>query len=214
MRLSWRYSKSINTALRGSSSSTFLSSFPIKEAPSAYNPSPGGFWAHVARLSPLDVGFVVVLLLFVRLVDAQSFFALQLLFRRVAVTFVLGQTDVGTKEHRKGGEKEGLEGLHGFRFLRFNGLSSVGSSIVQPGCQPKVLGEGCQGDAQVDTKVGFTMNRLKRCGALSNIHAKVELACASAAFQRGVHSPTHAPFLQRRGLPFRRRWWSTTGRVD
>ena len=65
------------------------------------------FWAHVAGLSPLDVSLVVVLLLLVRLVDTQGFLALELLVRRVAVAFVLGETRGGRKQYGQGG-KEGL----------------------------------------------------------------------------------------------------------
>ena len=71
-------------------------------------------------------------------------------------------------------------------FLWFNVSLMQMRSIVQPGNQPQVLGGRRQGDADMKPEGGFGMHSSERGASGAKIHAKVELACAPAAFQGHV----------------------------
>ena len=82
-------------------------------------PFAGRLWADFTRLPPLDVGLVVVLLLLVRLVDAQGFFAEQLLLLGFTVfAVVLGLGGQRGQQHQARGQKDGRE-FHDLRLCRF-----------------------------------------------------------------------------------------------
>ena len=117
------------------------------------------FGAHLAGLAPLDVGLVVVLLLLVRFVDAQRFFAVDALFFSGSVFVVLSKAGNACERGGKTEKEEVLQDLHGFLvFCGSMGLLWWLRSIVQPWNQPQVLGSGSQSDAHVEPEVAFCVH--------------------------------------------------------
>ena len=76
----------------------------------------GLFRTNGTGLSPLDVGLVVVLLLLVRLVDAQRFFAVDALIFGGSVFVFLCIAGNAHHHGSKAEEEEVLQDLHGFLF--------------------------------------------------------------------------------------------------
>ena len=84
-----------------------------------------------------DVRLVIILLL-LRLVDAQRFFAIDALLFGVAVFVVLRKAGIAQQCAGKADEEDVLQDLHGSCFLWFNVSLMQMRSIVQPGNQPQV----------------------------------------------------------------------------
>ena len=94
----------------------FFEFLPHERRAVGVNAFTGLFWTNGTSLSPLDVRFVVVLLLLVRFVDTQRFFAVEALFFSGSVFVILRKTGIAHQRSGKAEKEEVLQDLHGFLF--------------------------------------------------------------------------------------------------